>query len=176
MTGFVLLIGQALFRMTPRAITILGQSLTATEWTGLALSVLFFGVLKGYVAFHRGYAPRFARRLVHVIRLRRASLSSIAPLYCMGFVHVGRGNRGAWIRTVAFILAIVLMIIGVRGVGDPWREIIVAGVLVALAFGGITTVIQATLAVLPVMRAVPDGGEVLATPVPLPVSAERMAS
>ncbi len=145
--GFAVLIGQALFRLTPRALETLGGPLQPMEQASAAVSIVLFSVGKGWFVFHRRFAPRFAGRLRGLVRVRPAVGVALAPLYCMGLAPARRADVPMALRSLLFTLAIVAMVIGLRQVVAPWRGIVTSGVVVALFFGLATTLVQGLHAV-----------------------------
>ncbi|MCF7972682.1 MAG: hypothetical protein K9N55_02590 [Phycisphaerae bacterium] len=55
-----------------------------------------------------------------------------APFFCMGYFHATRKRK---IVAYSLTLAIVLLIVMVRQLDQPWRGIVDAGVLLGLGWG-----------------------------------------
>jgi hypothetical protein len=134
--GVLALLCNAIYRLTPYALELPQLALTAVEVAVLGGWVAFNAYAEGYRAFHRMFSPRVVARArtlagapwFHVV---------LAPLYCMGLFHATRKRLlVSWTVTVA-IIAIVIV---VRGLAQPWRGIVDAGVVVGLAIGVVSIV------------------------------------
>lgn len=131
--GVTLLLGQALIRLTPIALA---------PWAGEGLSPWQMGVCvvwvginayaEGYRAFQLRYCPRVVARGFYVARYGRWWEQALAPVFCMSFFGATRkGLAVAW----CLLLGIVLIVIVVHQLPQPWRGIIDAGVVVGLGWG-----------------------------------------
>ena len=130
--GVVALLGEALYRLVPLAVDLLGSSLSLVELVVLVVWVVTCGYTEGYRGFHQQFSPRVVARAVHLSAHPRPLFVALAPLYCMGLIHATRRRLiSSWILTLA-IIAVVLL---VREVAQPWRGIIDAGVVVGLSLG-----------------------------------------
>lgn len=131
--GVALLLTQAIVRLAPLAwAPIRDGALHGWLWVALAGSVAFNGFFEGYQAFHKGFGPRVAARGLHVARRPRVLHVVLAPLFSMGYFHATRKRKiTSWSVTTGVIVLIVL----VHQVPQPWRGIIDAGVVVGLAWG-----------------------------------------
>ncbi len=58
--------------------------------------------------------------------------SLLAPVFGMGFFHADRRTK---IVAYAFIFGIIVLVILIRSLPQPWRGIIDAGVVVGLTWG-----------------------------------------
>ena len=130
--GFVWLLIDAIVRLAVLAVKGIGGGLTAVEWVGLVVFVLFMAYAEGYRGFQLSFAPRTAARAYYLYKHPDALSGLLAPLFCMGYF---RGTRRpllvAWVGTVL----IVSMLLGLRAVPQPWRAIVDAGVVVGLSWG-----------------------------------------
>jgi hypothetical protein len=98
----------------------------------LALSVIFMGIVEGYWAFQRQFSPRVAARARHLAAETTPVRTLLAPLFCMGFFGAPRRRQ---ITSAVLAAAIVVLVVLVKRVAQPWRGIIDAGVVVALVWG-----------------------------------------
>jgi hypothetical protein len=60
----------------------------------------------------------------------------LAPLFCMGFFNAPRRRI---ITSILLTLMIVIFIVAIRLLPQPWRGILDAGVVIGLAWGVIAT-------------------------------------
>ncbi|HUF13925.1 MAG TPA: hypothetical protein VMN78_12545 [Longimicrobiales bacterium] len=115
-----------------RALATLGGGLEPLEWLALALVSIGFLYGEGVRALQGSWVPRMVARAGELRsdspRLHRV----LAPLYAMSLIGAERRRVvRAWLG-LALIVAAVLV---VRGLPEPWRGIIDAGVCVALLWG-----------------------------------------
>lgn len=139
--GFVSLLGFAIMRLG----AVVHDGLTATwlprHWAALAVSVVAMAYFEGYRAFQLAYAPRFAARAARLLHEPTALRVILAPLFCMEFFHAPSTRV---LRALVLTGAIVALVLAVRGLPQPWRAIIDAGVVVGLMWGLLATVGEVT--------------------------------
>jgi len=131
-SGICLLLGSAVWRLGNMALAMPVGSFHWYHWLGLALSLGFMGFAEGYRGFQQNFSPRTAARIrylkEHVTPLRLL----LAPLFCMGFFHAQRRRQ---IVTICLTSGIVVLILLVRLLEQPWRGIVDAGVVLGLCWG-----------------------------------------
>lgn len=130
--GVVWLLGSAVFRLAPYALEAVQSDLTGLQWAALAVYVAFMAHAEGYKGFQKQFSPRVvvrARWLRDHPSLLRALL---APLFCMGLFHA---TRKRLIVSWAITTMVVILIVLVKLLDQPWRGIVDAGVVVGLAWG-----------------------------------------
>ena len=142
-TGISLLLGSAIYRLTLVAISALSLNLVWYHWTSLVLVVVFMAHSEGYRGFQKGFSPRVAARALHLIAQPNLIRALLAPLYCMGYFHATKKRK---ITSISVTIAIILLIIGIRFLPQPWRGIIDAGVVVGLIWGLISMLIYSVMA------------------------------
>lgn len=130
--GVFLLIGTALSRLVPVGLDALALPLGPIHWLALALWLPFMAWTEGYRGFHRSFSPMVAARARHLRDHPRSLHAALAPLVCMGFVHATRRRK---VRSGALTLGIIVLVILVRRLDQPWRGIIDLGVALGLALG-----------------------------------------
>lgn len=130
--GLALLLVEALYKLVPIAWTALQMPLHAGHWVALVLWVLFMGFTEGYRGFQKAFSPRFAAR-ARWLRDQGTPLTLwLAPFFCMGLFGTTRKRKiVAWTLT----LGIVLLVVTLRFLPQPWRGIVDAGVVVGLSWG-----------------------------------------
>lgn len=106
--------------------------LTLGHWVALLLWVVFMGFTEGYRGFQQAFSPRFAAR-ARWLREHGTPLTLwLAPLFCMGLFGTTRKRKiVAWALTIG----IVILVLIIRLLTQPWRGIIDAGVVVGLSWG-----------------------------------------
>lgn len=131
--GFVALLLQAIYRLAPLAWEpIAGGALGGPEWGLLVVSVVFNGYSEGYKGFHLAAAPRLVRRALCLGPDAPLRHKLLAPLFCMSLFH---STRKRLIVSWSLYLGIVVLIVLVRQLSQPWRGIVDAGVVVGLSLG-----------------------------------------
>ncbi|MET0413885.1 MAG: hypothetical protein ABW217_21425 [Polyangiaceae bacterium] len=131
--GIVFMLVEALLRLAPMAWEpIASGELSPLQWLVYASWVVFNGYCEGYRGFQRSFSPRAAARANLVARRGGTLDVLLAPLFCMSLFRASR--RGL---TVAWLLltGIVLLVLLVKSLPQPWRGIVDGGVVVGLAWG-----------------------------------------
>lgn len=130
--GLTFILGRGLFCIYPFAAELCEMKFSGIHWAVLALSLVFMGYAEGYKGFQLRFSPRVGARALYLARNPTIVRVILAPLFCMGYFHATRKRK-----IVAYCLtaAIVLLIIGVGKLDQPWRGIIDAGVLLGLGWG-----------------------------------------
>ena len=130
--GVALLLGSAVYRLTPLAVDAWSYDLRWYHWTFLVFVLLFMAYAEGYRAFPQGFSPRVAARARYLKTHRNALHALLAPLFCMGYFHAPKRRR---VTSISVTGGIIVLIVLVRLLPQPWRGIVDAGVLVGLAWG-----------------------------------------
>jgi hypothetical protein len=129
--GITALVGSALYRLTPRAVEAVQSELTTVQWVVLAVWLLFMGYSEGYKGFQKAFAPRVAAR-AFVIHSRPLLSKIFAPFFCMGLMDATRKRK---IVSRIIVGVIVVLVVSVRYLDQPWRGIVDAGVVLGLGWG-----------------------------------------
>lgn len=132
LTGVVLLLVQPLLRLTPYALEAIRGGLSGVQWAVLVGWVVINAHSEGYRGFHRRFSPRVVARAQVLARSPRPAWVVLAPLFLMSLFHASR--RGVWVARI-LVVAIVLLVLAVRQLDQPWRGIVDAGVVVGLGIG-----------------------------------------
>lgn len=135
--GVLLLLAEALVSLTPLAIEALRFDLGPAHYAALAVWIPFMGYAEGYKGFQLKFSPRAVRRALHLGRHRQPLLVVLAPLHAMGLIHA---TRRRMIANWMLLLGIVALVVAVRGLPQPWRGIVDAGVVVGLSWGAASLV------------------------------------
>lgn len=134
--GFVALLTNAVIRLAPVAFDALRMDLDAVHYFALAAYCVFMAYSEGYKGFHRQASPRVVERGLAVSEGKAALWKVLAPIFCMGLVGASKKRL---VVSWAIVAMIVVLIIGVRMLSQPWRGIIDAGVVLGLAMGVMST-------------------------------------
>jgi hypothetical protein len=90
---------------------------------------------EGYKAFQLGFSPRVAARARYLRDHPSLLHALLAPLFCMAYFHASRRRQ---ITSISVTAGIIVLVILVRMLPQPWRGIIDGGVVVGLAWGLVT--------------------------------------
>lgn len=135
--GVLALVVQPLFRLTPYVIDAIRGGLTGLQWTVLVAWVVVNAHAEGWRGFHLRFSPRVVARAYHVGRNPRLAWVLLAPFFCMSLFHASR--RGLVVARL-LVVGIVLLVLAVRQLDQPWRGIVDAGVVAGLGLGALSLV------------------------------------
>ncbi len=130
--GVVALLASATCRLAAVALQAFDGPWALPHWVALIAVLCGMGYAEGYHGFQRRFSPRVAARARWLRSHPRPLLVALAPLFCMGFLHATRRRR---IASFCLAAGIVLLVLGVGMLDQPWRGIIDAGVVLGLAWG-----------------------------------------
>jgi hypothetical protein len=102
------------------------------HWLAFVLIALLLAYAKGYRALQRSFSPRIAARARYLRVHPNALRVFFAPLFCMGFFDAPKKRQ---VMTISVTVGIVMLIIFVRFIHQPWRGIIDGGVIIGLVWG-----------------------------------------
>ena len=132
LAGVGLLLGGAVYRLTPIAVRAFDHPLEVRHWVFLVVWVALMVALEGYRGFQRSFSPRVAARAKYLTEHPNAVRSFLAPFFCMGYFHA---TRHLQIRSILLTIGIVGLVMTVHRMAQPWRGIVDLGVLLGLTWG-----------------------------------------
>lgn len=130
--GVLVLLGQAVVRLAPQASEAFSMELGVTHWVLLAAWLPFMAYAEGWRGFHQRFSPRVVARAVKLAAKPTALRLLLAPAYCMSLLDAPRRRM---IVSWTLVIGIVGLVLVVRQLGQPWRGLIDAGVVVGLGIG-----------------------------------------
>lgn len=137
--GITLILGGAIFRVTPRVFDAFDVGLSLWQWVILVAWVGFMLVSEGYRGFQLKFSPRVATRMWYLYQHGRTLDLWLAPLYCIGYYGAPRRRIiSSWLLTIG----VALIIIVVSQFTQPWRGIIDCGVVLGLLYGLISVYVS----------------------------------
>ena len=141
MFGVMAIVLYAIVRLVPYVIAALEVDLDALQWLVLAANVGFMAWSEGYKGFQLKFSPRVAARALYLCRQQTSwGTRLLAPLFCIGYFNAcGHTRTFAWAGTIGIVILVLL----VHRLDQPWRGIIDAGVVVGLSWGLISLVVSA---------------------------------
>lgn len=132
LSGICLLIGSAILRLGAIGLETFDYSLTSLHWAALAVCVIFMGFAEGYRGFQQAWSPRVAARILFLSQNVTPVRLVFAPLFCMGFFDIVKRRM---IVTYCLTFGILLMVLLVHQLEQPWRGIVDLGVITGLIWG-----------------------------------------
>ncbi len=138
LAGVLLLLGSAIYRLTPLAVDAFSYPFYWYHWLTLILIVFFMAYAEGYRAFQQAFSPRVAARALYLRNHPNLMHGLLAPLFCMAYFHAQRRRQ---ITSISVTAGIIILVILVRFLDQPWRGIIDGGVVVGLAWGLVSLVV-----------------------------------
>jgi hypothetical protein len=130
--GVLLLLCSAVWRLTPLAVAAFSVRFSWYHWLAWVLSVLLMAHAEGYRGFQMHFSPRVAARARYLSEHAKPLHVIFAPLFCMGYFHATRRRQ---IVSISLTAGIIILILIVHHLPQPWRGIIDAGVVTGLAWG-----------------------------------------
>lgn len=122
----------AIIRLTPHALEAIGGGLSALQWLLLVLWCVFMLFTEGYRGFQKKFSPRTAARVRYLRDQPQLLRTIFAPIFCMGFFHANKKTR---IIAYCLTFGILILVLLVRLLDQPWRGIIDVGVVLGLSYG-----------------------------------------
>jgi hypothetical protein len=132
LTGVFLLLGNAIVRLAPITIDAFSYQWFWYHWFAFGLITLILAYAKGYKALQKGFSPRVAARAKYLMDHPDLLRVVLAPLFCMGYFGASRKRQ---LATISVTAGIVILIVLVRVLQQPWRGIIDGGVVIGLVWG-----------------------------------------
>ena len=136
--GVLLLLGSAVYRLTPLAVESFSYAWSWIHWLSLVLMTFFMAYAEGYRAFQQGFSPRVAARARFLRDHPNALHAVFAPFFCMAYFHAPKRRRIVSVSVTAGIIVLVLL---VRKLDQPWRGIIDGSVVVGLTWGVVSLIV-----------------------------------
>ncbi len=136
--GVLALLGCAIYRLAPKGIEALRMDLTTGQWIFLIVFTLFMLVAEGYRGFQKKFSPRTAARVRYLRDHPNWVRTLLAPAFAMGYFHA---NKKTKIVAICLTLGIIILVICVRFLDQPWRGLVDVGVVLGLTWGIISLLI-----------------------------------
>lgn len=135
--GILLLLGRPLVSLTPIAIEALMSGLAGWQWAIAVGWVGFMAYTEGYKGFQTRFSPMFAARVDVLRREPSVARALLAPAFCMGLFDATRRRLAiSW----GVLIGVIILVVLVRWLPQPWRGIVDLGVLVGLGWGSLSLV------------------------------------
>ena len=131
-TGIGLLLGSAIYRLSAIGLDTFDYTLEWYHWLAMVACIVFMGFAEGYRGFQQAWSPRVAARILYLSQNVTPLRLVLAPLFCMGFFSIIRKRM---VVTYSLTLGIIVMVLLVHQLAQPWRGIIDLGVVTGLIWG-----------------------------------------
>ena len=157
--GYLALLGSAIYRLAPLALEpIRSGELVGWQWALMIVFVGFMTYSEGYKGFWKQVGPRVVGRAFHLGKAGNHPMRRLlAPLFCMSLFGA---TRKRLIISYCLYGGIIVLVIAVRQLAQPYRGIVDAGVVVGLGLGCCAVIYFFALALagraLPVATDVPE--------------------
>ena len=135
--GVLLLLGYSIARLSVVTWQAFAHEFRWYHWLALGVNVAYMLYSEGYYGFQRSFAPRVAARAKYLATHPRLAHALLAPAFCMGYFHIRRSRQ---VLVLLLTAAIVVFVIVLPYVPQPWRGIVDAGVVAGLSWGLIAIV------------------------------------
>ena len=141
--GVSLLLASAIYRLTPLAADAAAHPLDWYHWATAVVFVAFMLYSEGYRGFQTAFSPMVAARARYLRANPQPVHVVLAPLFCMGYFHATTRRR---IKSTLLTVVIVIFVILVQRLDQPWRGIVDVGVVAGLLWGVATLIVFSYLA------------------------------
>jgi hypothetical protein len=137
--GVAMLLAYAIYRLSSRVLEALNVPLDWYHWLALLLWVGIMAYSEGYRGFQKAFSPRVAARARYLhAHVDNKIYWLLSPFFVASYLHTTPRRR---LSAVLLTSGIVLLVMLVGRLSQPWRGIIDAGVVVGLTWGLISLVL-----------------------------------
>ena len=130
--GVLVLIGAAAVRLIRVGLEVFDSPLQVHHWVFFVVFLLFMLFSEGYRGFQKSFAPRVAARARELQLDPRPLQVLLAPLVSMGLIYA---TPQRMLRSYGLAGAIVIFVLIVRQLPQPWRGLVDLGVGGGLIWG-----------------------------------------
>lgn len=130
----------AVYRLLPYALTALTSELSLWQWSVVVLWTVFMVVSEGYDGFQKRLVPRVLTRATQLARQGDWVEIVLAPLYCFGYI---RAWRRQLLVSYGVVAAIVVAVVVVHQLPQPYRGMVDIGVVAGLNYGVVALLVCA---------------------------------
>jgi hypothetical protein len=141
--GISLLLSYTISRLTPIAVETFSHPLSWYHWVVLLLNTLLMAYFEGYKGFQKRFSPRVAARAKYLAYQSNLLHTLFGPFFCFGYFYTSKKRQRA---SISLTMGIIILVLLVRSLDQPWRGIVDAGVVVGLTWGLVSLLIFSFLA------------------------------
>jgi len=128
--GVLVILAVSVWRLAERTMGLDLATLGPVHWVFEAFWLVFMLYTEAWRGFHKQFSPRVVQRALELPN--RPLLIIGAPLVCMGLFYA---TRKRLIIARGLVVGIVALVLIIRQVPDPWRQLVDLGVTVGLGAG-----------------------------------------
>jgi hypothetical protein len=136
--GVIMLLVGAVYRLSGAAFGAFSSPWLWHHWLFLLFVIGAMAYAEGYRGFQQRFSPRVAARAKYLMHHPGMFRALCGPVFCMGFFHATKRRK---ITSISVTAGIVVLVLLVRAVPQPWRGIIDMGVVTGLTWGIISIII-----------------------------------
>jgi len=156
--GLAVVLSDASLRLSRHLIDAWSYDWSIAQWTLFIVNTAFMAYSEGYRGFQKSFVPRVVARAFYLRDNPTAFRALLAPLFVVGYFAAPKRTRMVvFIGTALIVIAVIL----IRQLPQPWRGIIDAGVVLGLSWGVISLALISLSALRsgkpPMPHQVPDG-------------------
>ena len=130
--GVIYILANGIAKVLPIALEAFETPFSLFQWIVLVLWSGFMAYSEGYRGFQNAFSPRVAARARWLRENPGLIRGVFAPFFCMGYFEATRKRKiVAWCLSTGIILLIIL----IKLMPQPWRGIIDMGVVIGLGWG-----------------------------------------
>lgn len=141
--GFCLLLVFTITRLTPITLEAFDYTWAWNHWASMIFNTLIMAYYEGYKGFQKGFSPRIAARARYLKLNPKPLHILLAPLFCAGYFYANKRRQLSIILLTLFIIIAVMLVGELR---QPWRGIVDAGVVLGLTWGLVSTILFSFIA------------------------------
>ena len=130
--GVVAFLAYAVFRLSQHSFDVFHYPLSVWQWLLLIANIIFMAYSEGYKGFQKNFSPRVAARVLYLRQHGKGLQLWLAPAFCLGYFGTSRRRQ---ISVYVLTALLILLIMFVKTLAQPWRGIIDVGVVVGLSWG-----------------------------------------
>ncbi|NIS63420.1 MAG: hypothetical protein GTO13_22855 [Proteobacteria bacterium] len=132
LAGVFLILVIPIYRLTIIAVEAFSYEFLWYHWVGLVLNTLFLAHVEGYRGFQKGFSPRVAVRAKYLKDHPNALYALLGPFFCMSYFFAPTKRK---VFMISLTVGIIILILLIRLLSQPWRGIVDLGVVIGLTWG-----------------------------------------
>lgn len=137
--GVIAILTFAIIRLTPFSLEALREPLSGLQWVIVISWSIFMIISEGYDGFYKRIAPRIIIRARELREKGTYVQLLLAPLYCLNYFAAEKKRMIVAYTAIGTIIVAVML---VHQLAQPWRGIIDTGVVAGLLAGCIGIIIR----------------------------------
>lgn len=136
--GVIALLAWAISRVLPHALDAFVDGLSFFQLLLLIVWCVYMVYSEGYRGFQKGFSPFVVSRATQLYRNSTLVEKLLAPLFCMGYFAASKKRM---ITSYAVTIGIIMLVIIVHRLPQPWRGMLDWGVVLGLTYGAVSLLV-----------------------------------